>query len=356
MSLTRRLLLGLAGLLVLTFAASACGDGGIGRVFGGGGGSGFDPDAAGAWRPDTLALPDDVPVQPVVANSRLGVGPTRLAFALYDRSGSLVLNAEVSAAFYRLDADHDGELAVEQDLYPVIVYENYEDELPPLSSAPPSVAPSSTHTISMLHEDPFGAVYVANLELDRPEWWGAALTVTLDGETYGPLPYRFFVAEDTPEPAIGERVPASEQPTLDDVDDVTEISSAQQPIPEMYEMTVAEALANGRPSVIAFATPAFCQSRFCGPIIEGAVAPVWYEYQDQANFIHIEPFDLEEARTNGRLVPVPQMEEWQLQTEPWIFVLDGQGRVVAKFEGIADSTEVRNALRQTLETASAPDA
>ena len=43
------------------------------------------------------------------------------------------------------------------------------------------------------------------------------------------------------------------------------------------------------------------------------------------------------------------MEEWRLDTEPWIFVVDGQGIIRAKFEGLVTLTELEAALQQTLQ-------
>jgi hypothetical protein len=45
----------------------------------------------------------------------------------------------------------------------------------------------------------------------------------------------------------------------------------------------------------------------------------------------------------------PTVAEWGLQTEPWIFVVDGQGIIRAKFEGLTTAREIAAALRQILE-------
>jgi hypothetical protein len=111
---------------------------------------------------------------------------------------------------------------------------------------------------------------------------------------------------------------------------------------------VAEAIASGRPSLVAFATPAFCRTRFCGPVVDAVVVPLAARYAGRANFLHIEPYDLAQARGSGRLVPIPELEQWGLTTEPYLFLLDGTGRVVAKFEGVTSADEVGAALRRLL--------
>jgi hypothetical protein len=41
--------------------------------------------------------------------------------------------------------------------------------------------------------------------------------------------------------------------------------------------------------------------------------------------------------------------EWGLQTEPWIFVVDGQGIIRAKFEGLTPAREIETALKPIIE-------
>jgi hypothetical protein len=105
--------------------------------------------------------------------------------------------------------------------------------------------------------------------------------------------------------------------------------------------------------LVAFVTPAFCQTRFCGPVMEEVVIPTSEAYGDRIEIIHIEPFDLQAARDGSFLtsvdggsiyLPAPIVSEWGLLTEPFIFVIDPDGTVAAKFEGIMEAEEVAAAL------------
>src|SRR3970282_2085409 len=102
----------------------------------------------------------------------------------------------------------------------------------------------------------------------------------------------------------------------------------------MHDVTVSDALAGGKPLVIAFATPAFCESRTCGPVMDTVMDPLYERHKDEAGFMHIAPSQLRDLRAGSGLIPVQAAEEWRLQTEPWIFVVDRNGKVSAKFEGI----------------------
>ena len=310
----RMMLLVVAGAVAL-FAA-ACGGG--------------DDDS---WSAQAIASSQDAPLIPVLVNSQVGVGTTRIAFGLFSREGALLSEATASVQLYTLDGDA-GTLVSEHQLAPASIQ---------LGDLTHPHADGSEH----LHEGPAATVFVAMTELTRPQWWGAELSVELDGQRLEPMRLRFFVLERTLEPRIGDPAPRTTQLTLRDVDDVREIDSSIEPNPALHELTVAEALDSGRPTVVTFATPAFCQTRFCGPVVEQVVTPIWQRHGDRVHVLHIEPFDLAEARA-GRLVPVPAMAEWGLQSEPWIFVIDADGRVAAKFEGIMSIDEVSAVLDRLL--------
>src|SRR5690606_16540549 len=136
--------------------------------------------------------------------------------------------------------------------------------------------------------------------------------------------------------------------TLADVDDAAAISSQPEPNEAMLDQTVAAALDGGKPVVIAFVTPAFCVTRYCGPVMDAVVQPAFEQYGDRVEFIHIEPYDLAKARGDAVLEPVPAVVEWGLRTEPFIFVIDGEGIVRVKLEGVTDLAELSEAIESVL--------
>ena len=64
---------------------------------------------------------------------------------------------------------------------------------------------------------------------------------------------------------------------------------------------------------------------------------------------NIEPWDLKIARTEGRLVPIDIALNWNLPTEPWVFVIDEEGKVAARFEGLVYSEELESAITSVLQ-------
>ena len=197
------------------------------------------------------------------------------------------------------------------------------------------------------HDGEHATIFTAPVSFDRVGQWGVEVDVVLDGETYEDVRALVFVQERLAEPMIGEAVPPSTQPTVDDVADIAEIDSSMPPNPELHSMTVAQALETGEPLVIAFTTPAFCQTRFCGPVMEAVVLPAWEQYGDRVHFIHIEPYDVPQAR-QGQLKVAPTTTEWNLTMEPIIFVVNPDGTVAAKFDGILELEELTAALDEVL--------
>ena len=109
-------------------------------------------------------------------------------------------------------------------------------------------------------------------------------------------------------------------------------------------------LAAGKPFVVSFATPAFCQTRLCGPTLE-TVKRVAKAYP-AVSFINVEPYKM--AFTDGRLQPELDAQSqlqpadwttaWGLQSEPYTFVVRADGTIAAKFEGVLAEDELRAAL------------
>ncbi len=272
----------------------------------------------------------DVDAQPVVLNTALAVGPNRLAFGLFRADTSLILEVSGSVSLYRLDDERQGAFVARHELQRAAFSQQTDH----------THDDGSTH----VHDDELVAVFYANVDFDRTGRWGAELDVEVEGKRRRLRVQPFIVLERTPEPQVGDPLPESPHLTLRDSDDIAAVSSMAEPIPELNELTVPEAVATGKPVLVAIATPAYCQSRFCGPLMDEVVVPLWEEFAGEVQFVHVEPYELETVRRDGRLVPVPLLDEWQLQTEPWIFIAGRGGAVTAKFEGVASLEEVRAAL------------
>ena len=110
----------------------------------------------------------------------------------------------------------------------------------------------------------------------------------------------------------------------------------------MYESSIGDAVTSGSASVIVFATPAFCASRACGPLLD-QVKALRPQYQD-VEFVHVEIYEDLQVESVEELTAVPATEEWGLPSEPWVFVVDSAGVVSAAFEGAASDEELTAAI------------
>jgi hypothetical protein len=184
--------------------------------------------------------------------------------------------------------------------------------------------------------------WVAYPSLPTPGAWGLLAEITLrDGRTTQ-AQFAIQVEATAKTPAVGSQAPASENRTLLTEPDISRLSSATDPNPNFYQMAVAEAVASNKPTVVVFATPAFCQTAICAPVLDSAES-VYQAVGDEANFIHLEIY-----KEFNPLVLADEVDEWRLSSEPWIFVLDPEGKVVARLGGPVSPRELSAALEPLL--------
>lgn len=199
---------------------------------------------------------------------------------------------------------------------------------------------------------PFGdiGVYTTQLDFDQAGTWGLVVDVPRSSGPSERALVELSIKERSDTPAMGSQAPLSKNKTAGDVNSLEELTTARTPDPDLYQMTIAQAISTGKPLVVTFSTPAFCTTATCGPQVE-ELSALKDLYAGRANFIHVEIFDnphkiqgdLSAAKT------VAAAEEWGLPTEPWTFIVDQRGRVAAKFEAFTTGSEIEEALVRLLQ-------
>jgi|CXWL01.1.fsa_nt_gi hypothetical protein len=268
---------------------------------------------------------------PGIINDSLAVGENRVIMQLIDADDNILLDAALTVAYYNLNGDKPV-FASRSEARLISAELNFIDENNDFER-------TSTGT---------GGAYITHATFDEPGDWGAEITIIRNGDTTV-IPYRFNVRDESLEPGIGDLAPPSVQATTA-TEPIAEIDSSFPFREALHTTTVADALQTGKPIVITFATPAFCRTRACGPVLDLVIDPLFQQYGDDAVFIHIEPYLLRDVRQTNVQNPVPAVLEWRLQSEPWVFVVDRDGRIAAKFEGIIALDEVASALQPLLRT------
>jgi len=265
---------------------------------------------------------DDPAIRPILASSEIARGPNRFLFSLTDRDGALIASpdVEVDLRFYDHDVDPD------------------------------EVAFESESRFLWAVEDVSG-LYAADVTFPHAGRWGTRFEATFPDGRSETVRADYDVAETTSTPAIGGPAPAVDSPTADDVDgDLGAISTDEEPIARLYELSIAEAVEAGDPAVIAFVTPAFCQTATCGPTLEKVKAVA--ESHPEVDFVHVEPYamQVQDGRlqpllsAEGQLQAAPWTTAWGLRAEPFIAVVDAEGIVRAKFEGAITPDELEAAI------------
>jgi hypothetical protein len=126
--------------------------------------------------------------------------------------------------------------------------------------------------------------------------------------------------------------------------DLTKLTSAAKPNPAFYKTSLAQALTNGKPTVFLLATPAFCQTRFCGPAYD-VVSALQQIQPDAFNWIQVEVYTDLPHPDLGHPQYAPAMRAFGVNTEPWIFLIDKSGTIVYRVEGFVTQAEIDQKLK-----------
>jgi hypothetical protein len=280
-----------------------------------------------------LMLPAGEGLQPVITTSELVVGQNRFAFGLL-KEHQLLDEADVVVRIYELHGQQ-GQLTA-QTRAPYARLEVVEQ------GQHVHMHPDGTQHVHSEAADVHG-IYVTHVDFEQPGLWGLEV---LARQGDGPVEVARFtvnVLEAPRTPMPGTPAPRSYNLIASDVQDLHQIDTSDPPDHRLHQVRIVDAIAQGKPQVIVFATPQFCTSRICGPMVD-IVRTLLPAYSERVVFTHQEIWQDAAAREF-----FPTVVEWGLQTEPWIFIVDGKGIIRAKFEGLATAHEIEAVLQQVLE-------
>ncbi|MBK5219881.1 MAG: hypothetical protein JJE35_08855 [Thermoleophilia bacterium] len=259
-------------------------------------------------------------------------GENRYPFGVVERDGSEVPDAEVALYFARVPPVQSGAKSKSGNKGQVAEAEAEALEQPAIGPFPARIESLGTQPAfgaKTTAVDPDAASVVYSTQIDFPsegEWRIAALIKEGDELGGTQLPGA-DVGEFKSIPKVGEKAPTIHTPTADDVGgDLSQITTRIPP-DSQNKVDYAEALGK-EPIVLLFATPQFCQSRVCGPVVD-VTEQAKQQYGDQAAFIHMEIYNDNDPGDGVR----PQVRAFRLPSEPWLFTIDRQGVVSDAVEG-----------------------
>jgi hypothetical protein len=192
--------------------------------------------------------------------------------------------------------------------------------------------------------------YTATMTFDKVGFWSIKVRSKSD-DSLLPAGSGILVKSATEAPNIGDTAPLTPTKTEPADGNLRSITSAPEPDVDLYAISFDEAVASGNPTVISFSTPAYCQSATCGPQVE-VLSQLDDKHKGLANFIHVEIFDNPEemlaAGDPSLGIESPVIHEWEFHTEPWTFVIDGDGTVAGRFEAFVTFDEIEEYLLPVL--------
>jgi hypothetical protein len=193
------------------------------------------------------------------------------------------------------------------------------------------------------NDAPMKKLYVAHLRIRKPG------SYYILARPVGPVHIggimQLAVAAHSQTPAVGMRALASQTPTLASAHGrAAAVTTEVPPDRALLRFSIAASLRAHVPFVVAFATPRWCTSRTCGPVVDVVEHEQRRYAHTRVRFIHVEVY----ARNNPRDGYNRWFRQWHLPSEPWTFLVGSDGRIKAKFGGSVSVRELDAAIRRFL--------
>jgi hypothetical protein len=193
-------------------------------------------------------------------------------------------------------------------------------------------------------------LYRARVPLGELGRWEVEVSASIDGEwqSGGAV---LDVWPDGETPALGSLVPGGATPTMRDAHSLMHhISSDPEPVTAFYTWSLDEALRQHQPTVFVVDSYASRPNAACGGAL-GILHDIFIDYP-ALTIIHAEPWHMAPGPDGmlgldppgGPAVLTDYARAWGIAEPPWVFVIDRDGRLHAKFSGVLGSDELRAAL------------
>lgn len=175
-------------------------------------------------------------------------------------------------------------------------------------------------------------IYVTSAALPTAGIWTALAEV--QGER---IRFPLQVKPAAEAPAIGAVAPAGPSPTTTATMGVDPICTRRPKCP-LHDVSLSDVIGK-QPVAVMFATPALCQTQYCGPVLDELLDVMGPYQQRGVQMVHVEIYE----STRGATV-APTVEAWNLPSEPWLFTIDANGVIRDRLDGAFATDEVRAAL------------
>jgi len=192
-------------------------------------------------------------------------------------------------------------------------------------------------------DDPFVAVYAADVRFENEGPYSVlAVTKRSDGGLVGATAeITVSSKEASPVPAVGDKAPKVQTDTLESVGGDEALLDTREPPSDMHA-NFADVVGK-KPVALLFATPQLCQTLVCGPVADIALQ-MQAKYGDRMTFIHQEVYVDNDVQKGVR----EPLKQFNLPSEPWLFVVDADGKITARLEGSIGVAAFEDAVKTAL--------
>jgi hypothetical protein len=180
-------------------------------------------------------------------------------------------------------------------------------------------------------------IYTAEVALPQAGPWLGVVQVKKDRKRQN-ASLAFQVQDQPKAPVPGAPAPRAASPTVANPLGVDPICTRNPPCP-LHDVSLDTAIGAGKPVAVMLATPALCQSRYCGPVLDDLLT-LTDQYKDRITFVHVEIY----TNLSGNET-TPTVQAWGIQTEPWLFGVDATGNVVSRLDGAFGHDEQEQLLQ-----------
>jgi hypothetical protein len=190
--------------------------------------------------------------------------------------------------------------------------------------------------------DPFAAVYAAQVPFAKPGQYSVMAVTNVGGKPVAaPGQLKVIAKADDRIPEVGDQAPKVTTDTVASAGGDAEAIDTRRPTSDMHG-NFADDLGK-KPIALLFATPQLCQSRVCGPVVDVGLQ-LRSRFGDHVQFIHQEVYTDNDPNKGLR----KPLQEFGLQTEPWLFVVGKDGKITARLEGSFGLNAFERALKTAL--------
>ena len=157
-----------------------------------------------------------------------------------------------------------------------------------------------------------------------------------------PVPFGVVDPSELSLVQVGDRMRPVTTPTTADGHGVDPICTRAIPCP-FHEISLDDALSTDQPTALLIATPGFCQTDSCGPVVDLLIDLIGE--RTDIDVVHAEVYVDPSVFTTGAFPDTTAaVDEYALPFEPHFLVADTTGLVTARLDNAWDRSEMGEAL------------